>query len=439
VSTGEQTTDAPHWPLVRVTSLGDMLNQAKDQSELCKWFFNHAESGQYEMYLPVPKGYFARCSSHHSFDFGLGASTRHGVRPPLPEIGIPLLEVKFVRLSHLFAKKVAQQAASKSMFQPSHMRNDRFRGGLSLRDHFSDALGSYEELPVAVELRIASASLETTNAWERMEIDPTQVVIGDSVYDHIRPLLKGASNTAIDVDATLSIPASAAPSHEGHELSAAVSTVNDTPSTAARVAPLADAIDTNDPYDLRVRAPAVYALYRTAELCHQKPDYQLGLSTKGQRKEIAKAVLEHLAETSPRLLNVFQTTRRNYVATLIDPQRDPNEGQPPEKQREWPTQAAAMLLEQVDARRQTFVYPTLELVIHAAEQWLAWKVSTPKGKTPLSELDGWLAKHGLTGAQERATLFPVITFDGIKLRQAPKSATPSISRARAKAGRRASR
>jgi hypothetical protein len=253
-----------HWPLVRVTRLWDILNQAKDQSELCEWFFNHAGSGQYQMYLPVPTGHFVRCFHHHFYFYsGLGASTRHAARPPLPELGMPLLEVKFVRLSPRIAETVARQAASKSMFQQSPIRDDRFLGGLSMPKHGSDSLGSYEELPVSVELRIASASLEATNAWESMEIDPTQVVIGDGVYDHILPLLKDAPNVTIDVDGKQSSPASAAPRDEGHEVSAAVSTVNDTPSTTAPVGPVADAIVTNDPYDpydLKVRAPAVYAL-----------------------------------------------------------------------------------------------------------------------------------------------------------------------------------
>lgn len=440
MSTGEHATDVPHWPLVRVTRLWDMLNQAKDRNELCEWFFNHAGSGQYQMYLPVPKGHFVRCSSHPTFDFGLGASTRHAERPPLPEIGMPLPAVKFVRLSPRIAEKVARQAASKNMLQQSPIGDDCFRGGLSLLEHFNDAPGSYEELPTAVELRIASASLEATNAWERMEIDPTKVVIGDGVYDHIQPLLKDAPNVAIDVNATLSSPTSAAQPHEGHEVFAVVSNVNDTPSTTARVKPLGDVINTTDPYNLKVRAPAVYALYRAAELCHQNPDYQLGLSTKGPRKEIAIAVLAHLAETTPRLLNVFRKVRRDYAAVLIDPERNPNDGLSEKLLREWPTKSAATLLEQVDARRQVFVNQTLELAIYAAEKWLTLPASPPVGEmTRMAALDVWLAEHGLTGVQERTTLFPIITFDGVKHQQAPTSATRSKSRVRAKAGHRASR
>ena len=440
MNTGAQATDVPHWPLVRVTRLWDMLNQAKDWNELCEWFFNHAGSGRYQMYLPVPEGYFVRCSAHPTFDFGLGASTRYVDRPPLPAIGMPLLEVKFVRLSPRIAEKVARQAASKNMLQQSPIADDCFGGGLSMREGFSDASGSYEDLPTAVELRIKSASLEATNAWDRMEIDPTQVVIGDNVYDHIRPLLKDVPNVAIDADGTQSSSASAAPSHEEYEASTAASTVKDTPSTVASAEPQSDATNTDDPYNLKDRALAVYCLYRAAELCHQHHDYQLGFSDRGDRKKIAVAMLASLAEASPRLLKVFNGGRREYAATLIDPERGPNEGQPPKKYREWPTHAAAMLLEQVDARRQTFVNPTLELVIYAAEKWLALSCS-PRGdnKSRVPVLDAWLTEHGLTGAQERKTLFPIITFDGVKFQSAPKSAAPSPYRASASGGRRASR
>lgn len=424
MNTGAQSTDAMHWPTVRVTPLWDMLNRAKDWNELCEWFFNHAGSGRYQMYLPVPKGYFVRCSSHPTFDFGLGASTRYLDRPPLPEIGMPLLGVKFVRLSPRIAEKVARQAASKNMPQQSSIGDDCFHGGLSLLEHVSAAPGSYGELPSDVELRIASASLEATNAWERMEIDPTQVVICDSAYDHILPLLKDAPNVTSDVDGKQSSPASAAPRDEGHEVSAAVSTVNDTPSTTAPVGPVADAIVTNDPYDpydLKVRAPAVYALYRAAELCSQNPDYLPGPKNISQRKRIANETLNGIAEENPKLMNVFREVRRKYATTLIDPERDPNAGLLADQPREWPTAAAQNLLLQVDERRQPFVYPTLELVIHAAEKWLAWKASPPEGETKQSALDGWLAKLGLTGKQERATLFPVITFDGVTFLSVPKS------------------
>lgn len=436
MSNGRQATDKPHWPLIRVTRLWDVLQQAKNWNELCTWFFNHAGSGRYQMYWKVRSGYNVLCGT--PFAVGLGTSVGSVASPKLPPAWSLLPKVKFVRLGPSLVKQVARQAYLEGFNVKPPIWADRFPGGLSVPDDISFPSGEYEALPVTVELHIASANPTSTNAWEMMDVDPTQVFIDDNVYDHIQPLLKDAPNVAIDVNATLSSPASATPSHEGHEVSTDASIINGTPSMKASAEPQRNDIETFDPYDLKVRAPAVYALYRAAELCHKNPDYEVGHSTRDDRKDIANAVLMHLAETSPGLGKVFMKTRREYVCTLIDPDRDPNEGLRKIDRREWPTKAATALLEQADERRQAFVYPTLELVIQAAEQWLAWKLSLPEGKTQLSALDGWLAKHGLTGAQERATLFPVITFDGIKLRQAPKSATPSISRARAKGGRRAS-
>lgn len=204
--------------------------------------------------------------------------------------------------------------------------------------------------------------------------------------------------------------------------------------------PLSNPTVNDDPYKLKDRAPAVYALYRTAELCSRNPDYQLELSTRGERKEIASAVLEHLAESSPGLRKVFKKVRRGYAATLIDPERDPNEGLSSEDQRTWPTKSAATLLELVDERRQSFVNQTLGLAIYAAQYWLALPTTASGGeKSRVPALDAWLVEHGLTGEQERKTLFPIITFDGVKFVSAPKSAAPSPSRAPASGGRRASR
>jgi hypothetical protein len=194
--------------------------------------------------------------------------------------------------------------------------------------------------------------------------------------------------------------------------------------------PLAKLKAGDDPYDLKDRAPAVYTLYRAAELCSQNPDYVLGRSAAGKRKKIAIETLSAIAKTSPGLREVFQKTRCAYAALLIDPERDPNAGLEGEQPREWPTKAALKLLTQEDGRRRTFMNQTLELVIYAAEHWLTLPVS-PRGKEKprLAALDDWLAKHGLTGVSERATLFPVITLEGAHFQSAPKSAKPSTSRA----------
>lgn len=440
MSIGQQATDAPHWPLVRITRLWDVLQRAKDWNELCKWFFNHAGSGHCQMYWPVPKGHFVRCSSHLTFGFDLGASTHRSERPPLPETEVPLLEVKFVRLTPQVTEEVARQAGSKNMFQPYLISDDCFLGGLSTSEQGSDVSGPYEGLPVSVELRITSASLAATNAWERMEIDPTQVFIGDSVFEHIHTMLEAAPNAAIDVKETVPNQASTAPPCEGSEVPTDVPNIDDTPSSTASAESQGDAQGIDDPYDLKSRAPAVYALYRTTELCSRNPGYVRGHSATDKRKQIARKVLTELVEASPSLLDVFQKTRLAYSAKLIDPERDPNAGLPEDQRREWPTAAAKKLLLQVDERRPSFVNPTLELVIYAAEHWLTLPVS-PSGdeKSRVPALDAWLAKHGLAGSQERKTLFPIITFDGVKFQSAPESAAPSPSHAPASGGRRASR
>lgn len=199
----------------------------------------------------------------------------------------------------------------------------------------------------------------------------------------------------------------------------------DTQSTIKSQEPLPKPQVDDDPYKLKNRAPAVYAIYRTAELCSQNPDYVLGRSAKSKRREIANETLRDLTEVSPGLRDVFQTTRRGYATNLIDPERDPNAGMPPDQRREWPTAAAQELWSKLDERRQPFVNVTLMLTIHAAERWIEWKDLRPEGYgSRLSALDDWLAKHGLSGSQERATLFPIITFDGMQFQQLPKSGKP---------------
>ena len=435
MSTGKQAGDAPHWPLIRVTRLWDVLNRAKSWGKLCEWLFNHTASDGCQMYWPVPEESFVRCSSHLN-NIGLGASTRRLERPPLPKIGMPLLEVKFVRLSPQVVQKVAREAASESIFQQASISEDRFLGGLSMMEHFRDASGPYEALPYCVELRITSANWVSTNTWERMEINPAHVYIDDRVYEHVAPLLKEAPNVAIDVTSTVPNPGSDAPSGEGHEVSVVVPNSNDPLSPATTKESQEDAIESDDPYELKGRSDAVYALYLTAARCAQNQAFGQEINRK-KRREIAYKVFHQLLDEmekgtdderalQKRLKAFLSGERLKHALLRIDPKYDINSGIPKsERVEDWPPAPAKAFLAQPDDRRQGFVTPVLALLITGVQHWSTLMAQMPlqwSGNQQL--LLQWLEEYGLVGVQTRETSFEVIVWSGHSVPHAPTSVEP---------------
>ncbi len=430
-STGEQTTDVPHWPLIRVTRLWDVLQRAKNWNELCTWFFNHAGSGRYQMYWKVPSGYNVVCGT--PFAVGLGTSVGSVVSPKLPLAWSLLPKVKFVRLDPSLVEQVARQAYLEGSYAKPPIWADRFPGGLSVPDNISSPSREYEALPVTVELHIASAKPTSTNAWEILDVDPTQVFIGDSVYDHIQPLLKDAPNVDIDVNATRSNSSTAAPRREGHEVSAAGSTINDTPSTAASEEPQRSATHTDDPYELKGQAEGVYALYVTAERCARSPAFGQETNPKKRRAiahEIFNALLDEMENGSAqeraqqkKLKAFFRQERLDHALGYMDPEYHPNIGFcRSEWIEDWPTAQGKAFLAQPDTRRDEFVKPMLAIIIGGVHHWIALKAKPlSPGPTKQLELWQWLEGCGLVRPKVLRKVFEIIAWNGNSTPQLPES------------------
>lgn len=438
VSTGRQATDAPHWPLIRLTRLWDVLNQAKNWNELCKWFINHAGSGRYQMYWKVPSGYTVLSGAHSPFDFGLSTSS-----PQLPAAWSVLPKVKFVRLAPGVVEKVARQAYLEGSNAKPPVWIDRFLGGLSVPDDVSMPGGLlYEALPVTVELHIASANPTATNAWEMMDVLATQVFVDDSVYDEIRQQLKDAPSAEDHADQSKTATASATTHPEAQR----------TPAVAASVDPLGDATNIDDPYELKGRSDGVYTLYLTAERCARNPAFKQELNSK-IRREIAHKVFDQMlnemamggeAESliQKKLRQLFTAIRLNHALRLIDPEYDHNSGRAKHQCDEWPPAPGKAYLARPDQRRLKFVSAMLALIIGGTEQWLKFSSKLPAaGGTKQAALQQWLQDHGLTGTDELKTAFAVIAWSsaGGSIPTPPKYTKQSTSRVRADAERRASR
>lgn len=456
VNARTQSTDMPHWPRIRVVRLWDVLNRAKDWNDLCQWFIANAGSGRYQMYWEVPCGYIVRFGSRHIFG-GYGEPATHAAEPPLPPDGAPLPRVKLVRLAPAIEEQVAQQAYRTGAFVKPAIPADRFPGGLSIPDNAGGPPGLLEVLPVSAELHIQLLNPSATNAWEMMDVDPTNVYVDDDVFDEISQYLGSTPNAQSATDAVRA----AKVQHEVREVAPSASsggvtlsaTVQTTPTVSAQVAtapktpdddssvteslaspsvhdaPQNAPIENSDPYGLKGRADAIYVLYQVAEQCSRTASFGSEPNAK-KRHSSADTLLLNIIENNRWLRQkVFKDTRRAQAIKLIDTHRDPKSGSKLAKNRTWPTHAADEILSKPDARRQPFMNNTLELVIHVTKRWIDEVPDDRGSKSRLEALDKLLTEYGLDLPVERNTLFPIITWNGVRCWPAPEAARQSTSRA----------
>jgi hypothetical protein len=422
VSTGEQATDTPHWPIIRLTRFLDVINRVESRSELCKWLFNHAGSETCQMYWPVPEGSFVLCISHLK-NSGRGTSISQVEGPALPEIGMPLLEVKFVRLSPHVVQMVASEAARHNMFQGLDISDKRFFGGLSVMEDGSDTSGPYQSLPSSVELRITSASLASTDALGEIEIKYPGTYIDETVYQHIGAFLRDAPNDAVEVKSVVSNVGADAHSGERRGISAVASNPSETVSLTTITKSQVDPIATDDPYKMKGRSDGVYILYKTAERCSLDLAF-VNAGNADERYRIATTIfyqlLDEMAkgsdsgnERQKKLRRLFGKTRLESALKLIRPTYDHNSGLgEDERCEEWPPAMGKALLAEPDERRQKFVTDMLAIILRGVEHWSDSDAKLANGVTKQGLLKKWLEDHGVTRVSELTTAFTLIAWNG---------------------------
>jgi hypothetical protein len=434
VSNGDHASDAPHWPLIRVTPFWDVFNQAKSKRQLCEWLSEHADSEMFQMYWPVPNGSVVLCMSHVSDSRSRDAISQVE-RPELPRIGMPLPEVKFVRLSPYVVQLVMREAAHQNMFQQSRIRDDGFFGGLSVMEDYSDASGPYQSLPSLVELGITSASLASTDALEMIDIVPPRTYIDECVYQHIGAFLREAPNDAVEVKSVVSNLGTNAPSGKRREVSVVASNPSETVSLTTIRERQVDPIANDDPYKLKGRSDGVYILYKIAERCsldHAFADAE----NADDRYRIATTIFDQLLdemaqesdsdnERQKKLRRLFLKTRLRSALKLIRPTYDHNSGLGEvERREEWPPAMGKALLAEPDERRQKFVTDMLAIILRGVQHWSDYDANLAEGVTRREALKQWLEDHGVTGKGQLPTAFAVIAWNGTgSIPTPPKSAT----------------
>jgi hypothetical protein len=410
---------------IRLLPLNHLLDKANKPDELRRWILERAGHDLCRVYFPLPWMTFAFPWPEAVAPNPLGLQ---------PETGFDgwkeRTEIKFVRLA------------------PEVVGQFQYRGRMDVR-LFPDGLFVPNDLPVNSELLEAttfSTGLRVMNALYLWPVGQTNQPDSDLrdcvtimsndlfVEDRVRNDVRDHFDDSPRTERT---PYERATGIEEAPKSNATNSAIDeaksshTATDVANKAPETSVVEDPDPYGLKGRSDAVYALYQTAEWCARNPEFASAAKAQ-ERLGIALKTFSEIMDgrasagreennRQEKLRHFLSKTRLNSALRLIDPHYVYNNGRTLKQQGEWPPAAGQTFLAQQDIRRQTFVTDMLRLMIGGVERWHDLDLSDfPKGTKRQAVLQRWLEKHGVAGTGVLKTAFEVITWNGGGVPALPK-------------------
>lgn len=170
----------------------------------------------------------------------------------------------------------------------------------------------------------------------------------------------------------------------------------------------------SSPFNLEGRVPGVEALYEVART-QFAPLVAGGETQQPPRNDVVQAFVSR----DKKLFN--KSVRAIQAARLTRPDSPRNQGMHDDVKRDFKPKAEDILASEYSLRGP-FVSDALALIIHAAKQWLDWKIKPSDKGSPQFALKNELVAYGFRGGELEAIVEFITRPEGSFIHSPPKSA-----------------